>query len=216
MKRIWISIIIISLCFLSAQAQLINGLGCKMGAAFAKQDFDYDHDYNRDLKTRIGFDVAIYAEWLNLPFLHVLTEVHYIQKGMIEDVERWDINNISLSNTENNRIDYLSIPILAKVMVTCKNASQYILIGPRFDFLLGYKTGFFSSSVREIYSDFKNNSISGDIGYGMEINWAELIKTSIEFRYSPDFGYAYKSEHLKVKNESFEILVGCLIPLSIK
>jgi hypothetical protein len=82
MRRLSIGILILSLCSLNAQAQLLHGFGCRIGVAFANQDFDYTiAGFELDTKTRVGFDIALYAEWLNTPFFHIVTEIHDIQKG---------------------------------------------------------------------------------------------------------------------------------------
>jgi hypothetical protein len=221
MKRLWIGIIILYLNPSFTHAQLINSAGCKTGISLANQSFDYSSSYEPDLRTRIGFDFAICTEWLDMPSFHIITEIHYIQRGMIQEIEGIrDENNVLLPAVKvNNRVDYLSIPILAKLILKRKLVSPYTFIGPRFDFLLGYKAGTYPSqggTLGGLYDQFKSSSFSGDIGLGAEVNITDLITTLVEFRYSPDFTYSYKTEFLKVKNRSYEILVGCLIPLSIK
>jgi opacity protein-like surface antigen len=134
---------------------------------------------------------------------------------MIEEVEERDENNVVTIRDLNNRVDYLSIPILAKLILKRKYISPYILIGPRFDILLGYKAGKLDGVERldAVYNQFKNNGIGADLGIGTEINVSESITTLVEFRYSHDFADAYETEFLTVRNRSYEILIGFFIPL---
>lgn len=204
MKRMGISMVLILFCFSSAYAKLINGYGLKTGVVIANQDFDHTYGFFDDTKNRTGFDFGVYMEWFNLLFLSMLIEAHYVQKGMIEEVPRTNEFGDPISPIKhNNRVDYLSIPILAKITFETKHVSPYLAIGPRFDFLLDYK----SKILKTLYKELKDMDTGGTIGIGVESK-TEPLKMLLEFRYSPDFTNAYKTDLLKVKNNSFEILFG--------
>lgn len=49
----------------------------------------------------------------------------------------------------DHRIDYLSIPVLAKLSMKTKHISPYFVVGPRFDFLLDYK----SKTLKLLYDE---------------------------------------------------------------
>ncbi len=207
-KKLGISIAIILFCFSSAYPQLLKGYGLKTGIVIADQHFEYGPyakvETALDRKHRTGFDIGIYVEWLNLPFFSMLTEAHYVQKGMInEGIAYNEFGTLMGTVKFDNRVDYLSVPILAKIAVKTPSFSPYLVAGPRFDFLLGYN----STGGEFLYDRFKDLDMGGDIGIGVESNTRPL-KVLLEFRYSPDFTYAYKSDLLKVKNNSFEILFG--------
>lgn len=103
----------------------------------------------------------------------------------------------------NNRVDYLSVPLLIKITFKTKHINPYFVTGPRFDFFLAYE----SKSFGVLYDKFKDMDVGGTVGVGAESN-AKPQGALFEFRYSPDFSNAYKTDLLRVKNHSFEILFG--------
>jgi hypothetical protein len=76
-------------------------------------------------------------------------------------------------------------------------------MGPRIDLFLGYN----SDLSGALYDEFERVDIGGDFGIGVGNNSGPM-RMLLEFRYSPDFSNAYKTDLLKVKNNSFEILFG--------
>lgn len=212
MKRLGISIAIILMCFSGAHAQLLKSYGFKTGVVIANQDFEYGL-YAKvgsvvHTKNIMGFDFGVFMEWFNFPFFSALTEAHYVQKGMIDEVPRFNEYGEPISPMRlDNRVDYLSVPILAKIAVKTKSLTPYLVIGPRFDLFIGY-----SSEIGEIiYNQFKDIDVGGDIGIGIESK-TEPLKMLLEFRYSPSFTNAFKNDVLEgvssVKNNSYEILLG--------
>ena len=138
MKRVIICVLMVLFSFSSTYAQLLKGYGLKGGVVIANQDFDYTQGFEADTKNRTGLDIGVVAEWLDLRVLSVLTEVHYIQKGHIIENARYD--EFGKSQSINFRFDYLSVPVLAKFTLRTQYAMPYLVIGPRFDYLLGYES----------------------------------------------------------------------------
>ncbi len=170
----------------------------------ANQDFDYTFGFDFDTESRTGFDMGIYTEWFDLPFFSLLTEIHYIQKGMQHEERRFNEFGEEVALLKwNNRVDYLSIPILVKITIQTEHVSPYFIMGPRIDLLLGYDSDHFEA----LYDEFERVNLGGDFGIGVGNN-SGPVKILLEFRYSPDFTNAYKTDLLKVKNNSFEILFG--------
>ena len=204
MKTIVIRASIILIRVSITHCKLIEGYGFKSGISIANQDFTFTEDLHFDTKNRTGFDIGVYIEWFSVPFFGVLTEVHYIQKGMIDEIMGIDeYGNETGTIRYDNRVDYLTFPFLVRILFENKYMSPYLLIGPRFDFLLGY-----DSQHGVLYDEFKKVDIGGDIGIGVEINSTEPLTVLIEGRYSSDFTDACKTDYLRVKNKVFEILVG--------
>lgn len=204
MTRITVSIGLILLFSSVAHARVLEGYGVKAGVVIAEQDFDYAEDFDFDTKNRAGLDVGVYLEWLDIPFFSLLTEAHYIQKGMVNENPRTDEFGHPMSPVEHsNRVDYLSIPILAKVTFRTGRVRPYFVLGPRIDFLLGYE----SRILKDIYDGFEDTNVGGTIGIGVERK-TKLLNMLLELRYSPDFTDAFEKDVLKVKNNSFEILIG--------
>lgn len=204
MTRIVVSIGLILLFSSVADARVLEGYGVKTGVVIAEQDFDCAEDFDFDTKNRTGSDIGVYLEWLDIPYFGLLTEVHYVQKGMVEENPRKDEFGHPMSPVRHsNRVDYISIPILAKVTLRTGRVRPYFVLGPRVDFLLGYE----SRILKDIYDGFEDTNLGGTIGIGVERK-TKSLNMLFELRYSPDFSNAYKTDLLKVKNNSFEILFG--------
>lgn len=207
MKIILTLVVLLLICSSVVQGEMLKGFGFKTGLAIANQSFDYTVPvFGLDMKNRIGFDFGGIVEWFNLPYLSVLTEAHYIQKGMKSEVEK-----VSYSHggeigtiTYDYRVDYLSVSALVKFTLEGKLISPYLITGPRFDFLLGNNT----DGNDELYDNFKSTVLGGDVGIGAEFDVVDLGTILSEFRYSYDFSKAYKNDFLQVKNRSFQILLG--------
>jgi hypothetical protein len=206
-KTFDIFIVIILLSSTGVCGISVEEYGFKSGVSITTQDFIYTSGFNLDLRYRRGLNVGIYFELLDVEPFSLLSEVHYIQKGMIDDVEievRDENGRKMVTFSFNNRVDYLSIPILAKITSKTNYLSPYLSIGPRFDFLLGYK----AEDADPIYESLKKIDIGGDIAIGTGIGLFSGENLLIEFRYSPDFTDAYKTDLLRVRNQAFEILFG--------
>jgi len=204
MRSIIIALVVVLFSFPAAQAQLLKGYGLKGGIVVANQDFNYTQGFEAGTKNRTGLDVGVFAEWLNHSFFSILTEIHYIQKGHVDEATRTDeYGNPASTIRHDSRLDYLSVPLLAKITLNTQYALPYLVIGSRFDYLLGYK----SETSKELFDELKNTGVGGTVGLGLESK-SKPVKFLLEFRYSPDFTNAYKTDLLKVKNSSFEILFG--------
>jgi opacity protein-like surface antigen len=207
MKKIVILLAFFLIPLTPAQAQLIKGYGFKTGIAITNQDFNSTVGFDFNFKNRLGFDFGGYVEWLDLKFFSVLTETHYMQKGMIDEIAKTDETGKPAGTEKfNNRVDYLCLPILAKITYQADGISPYLFAGPRFDFLLGYRSH--KHLWDHLYDKLKDLDIGLDIGIGAEVKLTRKVTLLPEFRFSPDVTYAYKAETLKVKNNALEILAG--------
>jgi hypothetical protein len=192
--------------FSTSQAQLISGYGVKLGMSYANQNFDYtDKDLKLDTKYLSGTGAGVFVEWLKLPLVGVTTEVLYVQKGMKVTAVKTTANDPSGVGTieVNNRVSYLSIPVLAKLKFGGMLIAPYVVAGPRFDVLLSY-----DSEEKVVYDNFKSTVVGGDIGVGGEFSFILPVALSAELRYSTDFDNSYESDLLKVNNKAFLLLLG--------
>lgn len=180
-------------------AQQIRTWGVKAAVTSADQDFDYTQ--LDDLKThrRVGFNVGLFAEWFDNNLFSLLTQLEYAQRGMGQD------SFVRFPGTLYSRVDYLSVSIIGKFAASYAVVRPFVLVGPRIDFLLGYKS---DEPFRIVYDDFKSIVIGGTVGIGLESS--ELLSQTIiaEFRYNFDVSYAYKTDLLTVKNNAFDIWLG--------
>ncbi len=205
MKKLMLFVIVI-LGFTVLSAQLNLSYGIKTGCVIANQDFDYDDNSSSlDLENRYGFDIGAFIEYSHNSNLYILCETHYIQKGMVYEMEeRDDTGHLVGIITFNNRVDYLEFDVFGKFVHNFNNSSLYIILGPRIDILLGYDSKFFGN----LYDDFERLDFGGSFGLGYEFILWESINFLSEMRYSPSFTNSYETNSLTVKNNSFEILTG--------
>jgi len=191
--------------FLSSQSSNafpIERYGLKVGTSIANQNWNY---YNQLLyiggmdensKNRIGLDAAIWIQLLEVKYISIISEFHYIQKGMRITVYGTRIADNpdgyeDLGPEEYTRsVNYLCLPILLKANILQSSFSPYIILGPRVDFLI-----YNDESV--VYDNFNKFDYGISVGFGFEKNFG-AITFLMELRYSPTLNYSYQNQYLKV------------------
>ncbi len=205
MRKQLFAIAILSFTVANSFAQSTPRLGVKFGVSFSEQQFKYTA-FSSDFNRIAGANGALSVEWISHPHFNILTEFHFIQKGMtekqIETTESGPEPTGAL--TFKNRVNYFSVPILAKMSLTNKTISPYLIAGPRVDFKLGYESAF----LGEVYDQFKTITFGASVGIGSELNVGQNFTPLLEVRYSPDFTNSYSTDLLTVKNQSLQFLVG--------
>ena len=207
-------ILLVALCVYLSQsnAQLVKSYGVKAAFTSSSQSFSYSNPpfpgFGPDIKRRTGFGIALFAEWLNQPVISIVSQIEYTQRGIGEEIVITGPSGPTILRTEvrDKRLDYLSIPILAKASVPLGDFMPYILVGPRADFLLGYRDEFIVGT--SIYQDFKKTMFGGVVGAGFELTRMLPTPVFLEFRYNVDFGDSYDTNLLKVRNSAYDIWVG--------
>ncbi len=209
-KLISIGLIVVFLAS-ESNAQLLRGYGLKVAVTSASQTFSYSNppwpDFGPKVKRRTGINVAVFAEWFSLPIFSVLTQIEYAQRGMGEEyvVTLNDPTPVE-TKVEYRRVDYLSVPILAKVIIPAGVIVPFFAAGPRVDVLLGYQENL--PTVSSIYKDFKKTVFGGSVAAGIGFGTLLPISFSVEFRYNTDFTNSYDTDLLKVRNNSYDVWLG--------
>jgi opacity protein-like surface antigen len=194
---------------LPSESQLIRSYGIKGGLSLANQDWQYTDQASLfdQTKPRQGYDLGFFIEWFDHPLITVLSEIHYVQKGM-----KWKIvipvtneyypdgTGEFISASGETWADYLSIPLLAKIRYSYSLVSIYIFAGPRFEYFLNNHTG-------TVLNNFNKWDFGGTIGIGFEINSLHPFSYGAEFRYSPNFQNSLSTPYVTAKNNSMEILL---------
>lgn len=205
MRKLFFAVATVLFAAANTFAQSAPHFGVKMGFSLSNQRFDYTQ-FSSDFDDILGNNMALSLEWPATRHFNILAELHFVQKGMTDNVV------VTAGNSPEpvgelkfkNRVNYLSVPVLAKVGLRSKSLSPYVIAGPRVDFKLGYESGFFD----EIYDDFKSITFGASLGLGTELNLGANFTPLLEVRYSPDFSKSYSTELLTVRNQSFEFLFG--------
>jgi opacity protein-like surface antigen len=195
-------------------AQPFKGVGVKIGAVSANQDWNYTYGLpglNSD--ARRGLDAGVFAEWPISTTFGFLTEVHYIQKGFMDKTPVTSVEGPAGTGetfTWSPRIDYISIPLLVKAGFNAKGASWYAVAGPRYD----SRTAIHDELNENVLKHFKKSEWNATFGVGVEFLRDSPWRVGAEFRYSPNLQKSYSTELLTIKNRSVEILlVACYSPL---
>ena len=191
-------------------AQMFKSSGIKLGVTSANQTFDYSSINTIDTKRKIGFNIAFFAEWLDIAYFSVISQIEYAQRGMATDFNYTTNDPTVIEKVRNyNRTDYLSMPLLAKLTILRGSINPYVCVGPRIDILLGYKSddGIFNA----VYDNFKKTSLGGSGSVGVEIIDILAIKLILEARYNLDFTDSYAAYTLRVRNNSFDLWLGAAL-----
>jgi hypothetical protein len=209
MKRIFIFIIII-VAFQSqhVNAQLLHSFGIKAAYTSADQRIVQAPFGKIPTLRRDGFNVAIYAEWLNTPAFSIVTQCEYAQRGVgvfvIQTNEDGpeEIGRFYLYN----RLDYLSIPIFAKITIPMTIIKPYIFMGPRIDHFLGYHNSITAKNM--VYDNFTKTTVGASCGVGFDLKGVTTLPILLEGRYNVDVNDSYSAEQLTFRNNSFDVWLG--------
>ena len=209
MKKSILSILILMFGLLQiSNAQLLKDFGLKAAVTSANQEFEFKSVSSFDTQRRVGVNLALFAEWLDVPYISLVTQVEYAQRGFgVDMVYTGPYGPEPLSTkTFYSRVDYLSIPVLAKLRLQTGAVAPYFLAGPRGAFLLGYKSD--GSLFDEIYDKFKKATLGGTAGFGVQVESVLPVTLLAEARYNFDFGNAYDTHLMSVRNSAFDFWLG--------
>lgn len=190
----------------NAFPQELRSYGLKLAITSSDQQRDYSQ-LNIDTKRRVGINCCIYAEWFDHPFISVLTQLEYNQKGFGDE---WAFTNElgpenAVIKILYDRLDYVSIPVLVKITLTGSRVEPFAYFGPRIDYFIGgsYDRPFAS----QLYDNYKKSVLGGTVGVGLGTRQFLHSYCALELRYNYDLTYSYNTEFLKVKNNSMDIWV---------
>jgi opacity protein-like surface antigen len=205
-KTIYAVLTLWMISFSISHAQLIRGYGLKAGLASTNQDWHYDASSGSlNTDTRKGLDVGAFVEWLDIPLVSVVTEAHYIQKGFTQQIALTTPQYPDGTGeyiTKSPELDYVSIPVLAKLRYDLLNISFYGFAGPRYDFLISTK----SDGYGVVLDNIKSSELGASFGFGVDFSIPALFKIGAEIRYSPSLQNNYSQNGLTVTNQSWELL----------
>lgn len=198
--------------FLSAplilHSQVSDRFGAKIAITTSKiTNTVFGDYYNR----RIGFNLGIFGEKSITNFFALIASLEYNQKGYIVEMIETSEEGKEIQKVEaNTRLDYLSVPVLAKFKYSKICIEPFIAIGPRFEYLLNYKKGefkFTNATVEHNLADnFDKFSYGGSIAGGISIPISIKFGLDLEFRYNYDFSdLLSKLNTIEYKNDSFDL-----------
>jgi len=194
----------------SAQAQSVKHWGFLAGYTTADQDWDPGFF---DVEKRDGIHAGVYAEWLGMPHVSLVTELVYVQKGGGIEIFTTDESGPDIIDvrTDYAKFDYLSLSVLGKLALPSSTLSPYLLAGPRLDILIGHsQDNDFMALLNEEYETFV---VGFTVGGGLQAPSILPGNIFVEFRANFDITDAYQGDNpdlvnSKIKNTSFDISLG--------
>ncbi|MCI0449805.1 MAG: PorT family protein [Chlorobi bacterium] len=213
--KVFIFLFLLNTLF-SINSQIINEYGVKVGlnSAYQSSYIETDEDsYPIDnSENRLGYNIGIFASVINSNYFNLLIEPRITQKGFTTFFSTYFENygNVSPSLT------YFSISLLGKPKLTAKFITGYLLLGTSMNWLIARKEDIFNG----IFKNVRTNTISLDVGAGIQKTLSQKITISFEFKYdyemhsSPihDFKYngdLYTFEYgQSFRNKTFEFILG--------
>ena len=84
--RIWLTVAFFIFLPALLNAQIVRSFGFKFGGAKTNQTWKYSNFPNFNFGSRFGLDIAFFFDSFDLQFASALVEVHYIQKGISEEI----------------------------------------------------------------------------------------------------------------------------------
>ncbi|MBM4159991.1 MAG: PorT family protein [Ignavibacteria bacterium] len=211
MKKLLLPLILLMLSQTDvSSAQVIKSCGLKFAITSASQTFEYSNPpwsgFGPTTVRRTGFNIGAFVEWFDIPYLSAISQIEYAQRGVGEEfiITGSDPTTAGTKHVYT-RLDYLSVPILAKPILPMGMVSPYLLVGPRADFLLHYQKNL---PLEGFYKDFKKTAIGGTIGVGVESSSLLPIRLSVESRYNFDISNSFDNGFAKVRNNAFDFWLG--------
>ncbi len=202
------ALVVLLMCTAETEAQFIKQYGFKVAFTSADQEYNLAPVPDLETKRRSGVNVAGFLELFDLPVFSLITQVEYAQRGMgVEFAVTSPSGPEPIGMTTlYSRVDYLSIPVLVKARLETEAVSPYIMAGPRFDVMLGYKSD--KDAFNLLYDEFKKTNWGASVGAGVESDAVLPFVVSAEFRYNFDFADSYRSDLANVRNNAFDVWVG--------
>lgn len=218
MKKLSLIIVLLSYCFtLSAQTLTF---GFKTGVGLSK----FNEKISNEIRYKPGFS---FGNFLNIRIykkLSIQAELNFEQKGQIRKaiITYTSIESIdgiaTLNLKTKNKLDYITFPVLIKIRFGNK-IKAFVNTGPYLAFLLCENTYINSEPasrqliVIDNREEFKNSEIGLIGGGGIQIPLKENLYLLIDGRYNYGLTDIYVNDNIEIKNRSFGISAGIIIPL---
>ena len=184
------------LCILpaaSAMAGPLYAISLKGGAYGGTQDYDFGGEKLFDPNGRWTGTGGLGFEWKfsRRSNFRLLTEVIYLPKEIEEEVLEFDEFGQPTGRLikVQGGLDYLTIPILAKIQTADQASSLYFLVGLSIDIVM-------SRDDILIFDDFKDSVVSAQVGIGLENAFTPSFGGLLEFRYIQNIYSAYGGDDL--------------------
>jgi len=213
MKYAMVSVLYLIIYANTANSQIINGYGLKIGLTSSTQKFNSSDGSKNYLESnyRLGLNLGIFVELFNFRYFRLEPELYYNQKGVEDELISTRVDTSSINGyveekiSIDNRIDYLTLGINGKFIKEFEHFIPYALAGLRYDLYLDKEI---DKLYRDLYKKYDEDIIGGKIGLGIEITKFLYFPFLIECSYNHDFNEVKVKDNLHLRNISYEFKIG--------
>ena len=196
-----------------ASAQIVDRIGVKGGLVSTSATDGRDL---LDPERRTGWSAHLFAERDLSSFLSVVGEAGYTQRGFVETIEeRGPDGTVEQTSRANTRLDYLTIPVFAKLKYEFTALRLYALAGPRLDVLVGREAGVFefeSAPVDQVKSDlasiYTSPVLGATFGLGVSTSKGLPLRLMLEARWALDVTESSTGVPRDVRNNAGMVMIG--------
>jgi len=187
-----------------------SSFGLKGGVGLANQSYRITAiDQELDTKAVTGPTLSLFVEAFKSQHFSVQLDVGFAAKGSTTTTQSVTVNHldndrITINEGEATRSDftYLSVVSLARYRWDLEPLCPYLLLGPRVDFLLRYRT------QSEYPLEQQSQTLLGlSAGAGLEYKLQNLGLFA-ELQYLPDLSPVTHEEPLQINNNMLSLCLG--------
>ncbi len=211
------AVLILACCTtVAAHAQLGVGVGAQGGLLLSSRTYA-GGVLNRDVSNVTGFTFGVPVEIVMLGPFALQPELNYLRRGVKFDY----VNGATITITEEQRLNYVELPILLKVGITGERFVAALVAGPSFGYAVsGTETirttvaNIVTTTEEDPFDNFKRRDIVGIVGAqaGIPFGSGKLIADA---RYR--FGISNLMDNNQsvnveeVKSKGFSLTAGYMI-----
>jgi len=188
---------------ITAHGQVMESMGLKAGLSLANQSHQFTSiDYTLDTEFIVGPSVALFFEAFRTEHLSFQLELAYVAKGSKTTIQSVTVNHlendlltVNQGDLNVSRFSYLVCSPMVRYRFERERTIPYLLLGPRLDYLLTYKTD------SEYPLEEQNSFILGlHGGAGVEFRIGGLGIFG-EVQYQPDLSPVTNQEPILLNND---------------
>lgn len=190
--------------------QVPASFGLKGGIGLANQSYRITPiDYTLETEALIGPVVTLFVETFKGSHFSFQVDVGYVVKGSSTTTQSVTVNHLDNDRIMLNegepaasKFAYLSVVPMARYRWDLEKLTPYLLLGPRVDFLINYKT--------ESEYDLPNQNLTLfglSCGVGLEFQLQNLGLFA-ELQYLPDLSPVSNQEPLLINNNMLSLTLG--------
>ncbi len=195
MKRLSIVMGVFALALAaSVSAEAGTHFGVKLGPSFSSMSGDATE--GTDAKMKAGLTAGLFAEIGLSETISCNPEALFVMKGVKKEYPVEDEFSDPTTVTENVKLVYLEVPILARIKIPTKGKiAPHFLFGPAVGFNISGKdeiSGYNDTNVDGEFdiANVKSMDFSGIVGIGIDFPLGS-VRGAAEVRYDKGFGTAF-------------------------